>query len=822
MKIAKREKKLIDFATDFCADTGVALEDMRKTVVTGRERFVACLIRATIIFLCTFGATGLFISSFDLPCYTWFLCVACLVLSFVVSLLYYNKIIFNVGYIAFFFLFCIMSFFLIIWANSGINAILNILMEAVDEKLNLDGIRQYNEEIENRYLSITSCLFLINGLSVCFLNSLISGYRSAGLVFLQMLPVVQICMYFDDSLNYFYLGMIVVGCLVLLSLQRSKRFTISFDKNVVNVTVKKNVVSYGTVGGLRGIFEIIKGTIPMAVVLYAICGLMVFFTPLSLKSNYSSWKDVTDPYIEEFAINGIFSYFNQYSSTGGMSNGRLGGVRQITMDFETDLIVSFVPYSYDTLYLRGYIGETYVKNQWNQYGAAHRVLMGEPYNLGDFESLVNKEALLLERIYEEGEYYAAKATFQIRNIAANTNYCYFPYNSMVSASTFGSNMNYEYYGDVIKGGIQPGRIYTVDYYPLFHDVYEGENDDAELRYRQYVYDTYLDVPKELQELMDEICDEYVSSDTVDEIILDIQKYFYDNYTYSLSPGITPSYRDFVEYFVNKQKKGYCAHFATTGAMLLRNMGIPARYVEGYVVDVYSLEDADIVDTNWMEWYDGYNELIAEDEESAAALSVEISDAGAHAWVEIYMDGFGWVPVEFTVAEQESIDSDGQSFWERFEEMLDGDDDTQSPIENISAQLEKSAPIIIIVFCVGVIGVFTVFFGRTAYRRWQLYSLPDGQRLVLQYGVITNLLKKCGIAQENNIYHHRAMQYCINDLGLQDDIIRYYIQLVEHASYSNEPLHDEQLNKATEIYRSIVIQCSSRCNRAAALWMRIRY
>ncbi len=823
MKFAKREKQLNDFATDFCAETGIALEDMRKTIVTGRDRFVACIIRAMIIFLCTFGATGLFVSSFDLPCYMWILCVACLVLSVLVSLLYYNKIVFNVGYITFFFLFCIVAFFLLVWANSGINAIMNVLMEAVDEKLNLDGVRQYNEEIENRYLSITSCLFLINGLGVCFLNSLISGYRSTGMVFLQMVPVIQICMYFDKTLNYFYLGMIVLGCVVLLVLQRSKRFNISFEKNIISVSAKKKVVSYGSVGGLHAIFETIKSAIPMAILIYLICGVMVFLTPGSLKSNYSSWKDATDPYIEEFAINGIFSYFNQYSATGGMSHGRLGGVRQITMDFQTDLIVTFVPYSYDTLYLRGYVGEIYGDNQWEQIESGHRILMGEPYNFDDFESLVNKEAIILNRLYEEGKYYTAKATFQIRNVDANTNYCYFPYYSMVSASTFGSNKYYEYYGDIIKGGIQSGRVYTVDYFPLFNNVYVQEKDEAELRYRRYVYDVYLDVPENLRELMDDICDKYVQSDDVEEIILDIQRYFYENYMYSLNPGITPRYRDYIEYFVNKQHKGYCAHFATTGAMLLRNMGIPARYVEGYVIDITTLEDADIVDYEWNAWYDGYNELIVEDEQDAAALSVEISDAGAHAWVEIYVDGFGWVPVEFTVARQESSNDDRQSFWERFGDLVSGNNnDARGPIESIAAQLEESAPVLVVVFVIVISMIVLLLLVRIGYGKWQLYWLPNQRRLVLQYHVISTLLKQCGIAQEHNIYHHRTMQYCINVLDLSRDIIRYYIQLVEQASYSNKVLSNEQLNKATEIYRSIILRCATKMSFLKSLWIRIRY
>ena len=60
--------------------------------------------------------------------------------------------------------------------------------------------------------------------------------------------------------------------------------------------------------------------------------------------------------------------------------------------------------------------------------------------------------------------------------------------------------------------------------------------------------------------------------------------------YTLSPGTTPEGRDFVDYFLFENHKGYCVHFASTAVALLRSQGIPARYAEGYAVtageDVY--------------------------------------------------------------------------------------------------------------------------------------------------------------------------------------------------------------------------------------------
>lgn len=60
-------------------------------------------------------------------------------------------------------------------------------------------------------------------------------------------------------------------------------------------------------------------------------------------------------------------------------------------------------------------------------------------------------------------------------------------------------------------------------------------------------------------------------------------YLHDNYTYSYRPGKVPEGEDFVNYFLEDNKKGVCMHFATAAALLLRRLGIATRYVEGYAV-----------------------------------------------------------------------------------------------------------------------------------------------------------------------------------------------------------------------------------------------
>lgn len=89
-------------------------------------------------------------------------------------------------------------------------------------------------------------------------------------------------------------------------------------------------------------------------------------------------------------------------------------------------------------------------------------------------------------------------------------------------------------------------------------------------------------------------------------------------TYNLrTPRMPDGTQDFAMWFLEESDTGYCTHFATAAAVLLRAAGIPCRYVTGYLVD------------------------------AKADTTVPVVHDNAHAWVECYLDGAGWVPLEPT-------------------------------------------------------------------------------------------------------------------------------------------------------------------------------
>ena len=90
--------------------------------------------------------------------------------------------------------------------------------------------------------------------------------------------------------------------------------------------------------------------------------------------------------------------------------------------------------------------------------------------------------------------------------------------------------------------------------------------------------------------------------------------------YDLNTGKMPKdAEDFALWFLNEADTGYCTHYATAATVLLRAAGIPAQYVTGYLVE---LKDG---------------------------RAVTVTEENAHAWVEVFINGVGWVMLEPTPA-----------------------------------------------------------------------------------------------------------------------------------------------------------------------------
>lgn len=787
--------------------------ELQYTRLTRKERLFVCLIKGFLIFLCVFGSLGLFMTSFELPGIKTVLLLFVLFLSLAIGLFYYNRILFNVGYILLFIIICALAYSLYWYANSGMNAILNSALKIIDKKLFLNGVREYNEVIKDRRLTITCCLILISCLSVCFYNSAISGYMSPLLTFLLLYPIAQICAYFDDNINYGYLGMMLLGFIGVCLFRISGRYSMPYRGIAPDIRVKGERVRHDSARFVKSMVDLSVVSVVFLAVILVLSGLFVAVAPRRMKNNYSTWKTGTDSLVEQFALNGLRGFFNQYSATGGLNEGRLGGIREVQLSFEPQLDVRIVPDNVNGIYLRGFIGDYYENNQWHRISDKTSV-MASRYGISDLTQIVNMESNTLAALYEsQASDYSSKAYMTVKNLNTLDQYFYTPYYAVVDYSDSAeiNKSGFQDHGDYVLYDVRTKNLELKHtYYPyqslldqyLLNNLSIPMNPD-EIKYRDYVHDFYLRIPSEIQSNLQQICDANIEGNDPVSVIRQIQQYFYSEFEYTLSPGITPSNRDFVTYFLERQHKGFCAHFATAAAMLLRSKGIPTRYVEGYYIQ---FNDATIVETdetaNVEDWYMGYNATVEGDEEPSL-IKLQARGADAHAWVEVYFDGFGWVPVEFTVADSDGLSEEGGSFWDRFGGFFGSNRSEKSPVDNVSEQLQAAAPIVISSFIIIAIAVVLLIIALIIRRKYRLYHANSNKRLISQYTTLSGLLKKTGIARENNVYHNMMIDHLVTTIGFNREKAEQYVRLVEKASFDNEALSKKELTEATKVFRQIL-------------------
>ena len=179
-----------------------------------------------------------------------------------------------------------------------------------------------------------------------------------------------------------------------------------------------------------------------------------------------------------------------------------------------------------------------------------------------------------------------------------------------------------YYPVTVEGGDADDRPYGIWYRPYDTHVHAplagAPLDEAEGAYAAFVRENYLyldDTTRAYMELV--IRTEGFESDDPDIVDL-VADYVKNAATYNLSYNHNLDNEPNVALaFLGAYREGVCRHFASAATLLYRALGIPARYTVGFMADVTGGE------------------------------TTAVKGKDAHAWVEIYEEGFGWRFVEVT-------------------------------------------------------------------------------------------------------------------------------------------------------------------------------
>ncbi|SCC40004.1 Transglutaminase-like superfamily protein [Fictibacillus enclensis] len=144
-------------------------------------------------------------------------------------------------------------------------------------------------------------------------------------------------------------------------------------------------------------------------------------------------------------------------------------------------------------------------------------------------------------------------------------------------------------------------------------------------YPRYVSGLYLQLPAELPKRVKKLAAKVTSKlDNPYDKAKAVENYFaLNNFGYDTVNVRAPKRdEDYVDQFLFKAQKGYCDNFSSAMVVMLRSVGIPARWVKGFTYGEYQETNKD---------YKTY----------------KITNANAHSWPEVYFSGVGWVPFEPT-------------------------------------------------------------------------------------------------------------------------------------------------------------------------------
>ena len=239
-------------------------------------------------------------------------------------------------------------------------------------------------------------------------------------------------------------------------------------------------------------------------------------------------------------------------------------------------------------------------------------------------------------------------------------------------------------------------------------------------YTRYVTDHYLDVPEELEDLLWEVLAPGVDGEIVPERPSGVsdEVYLYlgsaDVVAQCLAawaeydPDVerTPEGEDFVEHFLT-ERRGYCMHFASAGALMLRLVGIPARYVTGYSVDI------------------------------PESGTLDVSDAAAHAWVEVYLTDYGWYPVEMTPGYEEEdeeppVTAEDPETTPETPEVPETSETPDTPEETAPEAGPITVPPAVWITALALAALVAWHFGLAALRRRKLRQSDPNRAVIAAY------------------------------------------------------------------------------------------
>lgn len=495
---------------------------------------------------------------------------------------------------------------------------------------------------------------------------------------------------------------------------------------------------------------------------------------------------------------------------GMLPEGNLSELKPLLLSDKAALkIVMNQPTSY---YLRGFVGSEFYQNRWYKVSNYDYY---ENYNLfywlhRDGFSPLKQLYTVANRLQKQDDIFA-KVSIQY----ASKQYEYYPYEAVVSKEQTDSSIL------CVDSNIMSNKLFGEDVYTFYSSPNLTKNyqqlqkeykkvvgkkiseDDTyvvdESNYREFAFNTYTKISSEEIKILERVLgkiDNKEEKKSCKEVVDAIKVFLEKNMIYDIKVEGDIGEHNIISYLLEYSNRGYSIHYATLATLLYRYYGIPARYVEGYLITPKDIK-----------YTDAYDEIA-------------IRGYNAHAWVEIYQDGIGWVPVEHTppyynvmerltdLGASGALNQTNQTMMPKLEETVQQQEQQD---ELVYYQKEKK-DFHKVLFIIGSMLFITIMISLMVYyfiKRYRLkYSLQlENRNLAVQnlFPVVMKKLYKRGIHKRiGSLYEYEADVEAV----FSKEFASYYIQaidIIQKAIFSNIIITEKEYSIVMNFYK----QC---CNR----------
>ncbi|WP_246946068.1 transglutaminase-like domain-containing protein [Bacillus pinisoli] len=354
-----------------------------------------------------------------------------------------------------------------------------------------------------------------------------------------------------------------------------------------------------------------------------------------------------------------------------------------------------------------------------------------------------------------------------------------------------------------------GQPFPLQQYELTYNDPKFAYEDlraASLEYDPDILQKYTQLPDELPDRVRELATEIVApySNRYDQAKA-VESYFRMNgFVYDTTDVAIPGRNDdYVDQFLFDTKIGYCDNFSTSMIVLLRSVGIPARWVKGYAGGEYvsTLENDNRI--------------------------YEVKNMDAHSWVEVYFEGIGWVPFEptsgfsnpysFTSNETQEDgnltvpDNTQEPLPQQPEDLLEETGSTESSSSTLSWSIDISFTDVVLVFGGLLVVAGLLFFTR---RKWYpLYVLRrygkfnDAESFETSYFILVKALKGFGIKKKESQTLREFADYVDSFFYSKD--MRYLTLKLEGLQYrKGHALAEQDIATLRELWENLIKRVAS--------------